>query len=429
MTESAANELAGEFVSGILGQPADWATLLTAQERGRLFDELSRARELRKEFRSGERRVWTVADLDDAGRQRLTEPHLDQFVMTLRGRLAPGLPPAAGSWPEGRRFAVCLTHDMDHVTSFPGRERWRHLGRVRGNGAGMGEQIRLLGPAVRSSAGGLIRRDLLRRRDGFGFVGDWLRLEADCGFKSSFFFFAQTVRPWHPHDCNYGFGDRVTFESAPVTVAEMMREIASRGWDVGVHGSIASATQRGVLALQKQEIETVIDQPVLTTRQHYLEYDPRCTPGIQAAAGLRGDGTQGFNDTLGFRAGTSFPYRVWDWSTRSLLRLWQVPLHIQDGPLLRQYPKVEEAVAACVRLLQKVEQVGGCLGLLFHPAHLATERGLAVYREVLQEARRRGAWGCSMREAANWWHRRTQALSARFCESEPATGARPVYHA
>lgn len=420
-----ARQLVGELVSGILGKPVDVTTLLTAEERARLFNCLSRADELRKEYRPGDRLVWTLADLDGAERERLPEPHVDQFVATLRGRLPRDLPPGESPWPEGRRFAVCLSHDMDHVTSFVGRERWRQLGRVRGRGAAMGEQIRLLGGALRSSTGGIVKRHLLGRRDRYDNVGDWLRLEADCGFKSSLFYFAQTVEPWHPYDCNYGFSDRVTFEGSSATLGQMMREIALRGWDVGVHGSITSATQAGVLALQVREIETIIGRPVLTSRQHYLEYDPRRTPGIQAAAGLLADGTQGFNDTLGFRAGTSFPYRVWDWSANRLLPLWQVPLHIQDGPLLRQWPTVEEAVAVCVRFLQKVQRVGGCLGLLFHSAHLATDRGLAVYREVLQEARQRGAWGCSMREAANCWRRHTSALvgGVHTNESTARTGS------
>jgi hypothetical protein len=179
---------------------------------------------------------------------------------------------------------------------------------------------------------------------------------------------------------------------------------------VAVHGSIASATEPGVLERQKQEVEGVIGQPVLTTRQHYLQYDPARTPAIQAAAGLLADGTQGFNDTIGFRAGTSFPYRVWDWAGNRLLRLWQVPLHIQDGPLLRQWKTTEEAVAACVRMLDQVQHVGGCLGILFHPAQLVTELGFAVYQGILQEARRRNAWGTSMREVAQWWNAQVRAV-------------------
>ena len=398
-----------EFVSGILGQRVDVGALLSVEERALLFRHLSRADELSKVRRPNERMVWTLEDMDAGARERLPTPHLDELVMGLRSRLPNPAASPRSCWPDNRAFAVCLSHDMDHVTSFAGRENWRQLGRMRRNRVGKGEQARQCYRAARSSFGGWARR-LAGHADRYSNVGDWLKLEADCGFKSSLFFFAETVHPWQAYDCNYSFGDRVVFEGRRITVGEMMREIADRGWDVGVHGSVASATEPGVLALQKREVESVTGWPVLTTRQHYLQYDPARTPGIQAEAGLLADGTQGFNDTVGFRAGTSFPYRVWDWSRNCALPLWQVPLHIQDGPLLRAWKSVDQAMSVCVQFLDRVKRVAGCLGLLFHPAQLARELGFAVYRELLQEARRRGAWGCSMREAAEWWEQRSRAL-------------------
>jgi hypothetical protein len=256
------------------------------------------------------------------------------------------------------------------------------------------------------------RRDLARKRDPFGNVGDWLKLEADCDFKSSLFFFAEVVQPWHPYDCNYAFGDKIQFEGQPCTVGRMMREIAERGWDVGVHGSIASATHPGLLRSQRQQVEAILGQPVLTTRQHYLEYDPGRTASLQAEAGFLADGTQGFNDTVGFRAGTSFPFRAWNWAANCALPLWQVPLHIQDGPLLRRWKTVDAALEICRQFMDKVEAVGGCLSLLFHPASLATDLGFALYRELLLEARRRRAWGCSLREVAQWWQQHSSFVNS-----------------
>lgn len=404
-----ATQLLREFVAGVLGRPVDVMTSLTPDERALLFRHLSRADELGKKRRPGERIVWTAQDLAPAARESLPIPHLDNFVAALRQRLPTPFPGSA--WPENRPFAVCLSHDMDHVTAFVGRERWRRFSRrQRQGGAGVAELLKLAGSACRSTVATWVKRDLQGRRDRFDNVGDWLKLEEDCGFKSSLYFFAETVAPCHPNDCDYGFDDRVQFEGRPTTVGTMMREIATRGWDVGVHGSVASATESGVLAIQKREVETVIGQRVTTTRQHYLQYDPNRTAALQAEAGFLADGTQGFNDTIGFRAGTSFPYRVWDWTGNRLLPLWQVPLHVQDGPLMRQAKTADEAVARCVQMLDTVERTGGCLGLLFHPFHLAMDAGHAVYREVLQEARRRRAWGCSMREAAEWWQERTRAV-------------------
>jgi hypothetical protein len=405
-----ARQLVEEFVSGILGHPLDVEGVLSAGERAMIFRQLSRAEELAKVRRPGERIVWKVEDLEAGGLERLPVPHLDQFIMKLRPRLPVVPAPPRTAWPDNRPFAVCLSHDMDQVASFSLRASWRQLRRMRRNGMGLREQSRHGWKTARRAVDHWGQRRLGRQPDRYGNVGEWLKLEADCGFKSSLFFFAETVHPWHPYDCNYGFNDRVHFEGHTSTVGAMMLEIAARGWDVGVHGSIASATEPGVLARQKEEVAARIGRPVFTTRQHYLQYDPARTPRIQAEAGLLADGTQGFNDTIGFRAGTSFPYRLWDWSRGCLLPLWQVALHIQDGPLLRAGPTVDQAVSSAIALLERVQEVGGCLGLLFHPAHLSTERGFTVYRELLQESRRRGAWGCSLKEAALWWQSRTRNI-------------------
>jgi hypothetical protein len=401
-----------EFVSAALGCHIDPLQLMSTDERRLVARALSRSDELDRVWQSGERRAWSGNDVSPEERVVLQTPQLDGLLAQLRARL-PAATTLKPRWPDGRRFAVCLTHDMDHVTGFPGAEsRRRFVRSVRQAERSSRNGTRLLSAAVRSSLSTWVKRDLLKRVDHHGHVADWLRLEASCGYKSSFYFFAQTIEPWHQYDCDYGFADRVMFDGHATTVGKMMREISGRGWEVSLHGSIASATEPGVLQRQKQEIESELGRTVRTTRQHYLQYDARLTSTLQSAAGFVADGTHGFNDLLGCRAGTTFPYRVWSEPGKSLLPLYEIPLHVQDGPLLRGTKSVAEAVAECVRWLDMVCESGGCLGLLFHPSRLATERGFAVYREVLEEARHKGAWGCSMEEAVDWWQAHVKAVTA-----------------
>lgn len=392
-----------EYLSATLGHSALSEQWLSPEESRVIFAALSRQEELNRKYQKGERRVWTAADIGEAGTARVTRPWLDDMLAECRRRQS-GTALPRPRWPDNKRFALCLTHDMDHVTRFTGVESRRRLGRLgRQSISHPPELVRLMVKACRDTLSTWWRRDLLKNVDHFGNVGQWLRIEADCGFRSSLYFFAHATGPWHPHDCNYAFRDPVKFEGKNANVGRMMKEIATRGWEVSLHGSIASATQPGILLRQKQEIEAITGQTAVTTRQHYLQYDPARTPALQSEAGFLADGTQGFNDLLGYRAGTCLPYRAWDWSTNRALPMFEFPLHIQDGALFRSTATVSEALDLCGRMLDQVEAVGGCLGLLFHPAWLSTERGIAVYRELLQEAHRRGAWGCSMRDAAHWW--------------------------
>jgi hypothetical protein len=122
------------------------------------------------------------------------------------------------------------------------------------------------------------------------------------------------------------------------------------------------------------------------------------------------DSTHGFNDLIGFRAGTSFPYLCWDWKSNTTLPLLELPLHIQDGPLMRAASSTDEAIANALALMDAVEQLRGCLVILWHPHWLATDSGLAVFKAILEEAKRRNAWGCTANQVAQWWLQRSSSI-------------------
>lgn len=406
----ASNVLVSRFLSSVVGRYVNASDILTHEEEQACARMLSRQDEYGRCWRARERRTWMASDLPTQLDRDFVEcAGLDRLVLTARARLPKS--EHTGCWPKGHKFALCLSHDIDHVTSYAAREHWRSIARSLQPGQwGQAAVLRRAAIALKASAGTLMRRDLLKRPDRIGNFSDWLRIENDLGFKSSLYFFAEQVMPWHHFDCNYVFSDTVFFDGRRTTVREMMREIAACGWEISVHGSFSSATEPGVLAYQKSQIEAVIEQQLLTTRQHYLQYDVKITPSIQSAAGFRADGTHGFNDILGARAGTMFPYPMWDGNLGRILPLFEFPLHIQDGPLMRGTHGVDDAVEACLAWIDRAATVGGCLGLLFHPLWLATDRGIAVYKAVLQEAKRRNAWGCSMREALLWWENRAKSI-------------------
>ena len=203
-------------------------------------------------------------------------------------------------------------------------------------------------------------------------------------------------------------------------VAEMMRSIRSEGCEVSIHGSIESALDWEILAEQKRRVEAVLGESTLTTRQHYLRYDVRKTPAVQAKAGLIADCTLGFNRACGFRAGTSFPYWIEGEGGAAVL---EVPMHIMDGALFT--PNAMElsedmARSYCLTLLDAVEKVGGCLTLNWHPNSISNPVWWRTYCFLVSEASRRGAWGCSCAELAEYWIERERRIFGDCEESKHA---------
>jgi hypothetical protein len=148
---------------------------------------------------------------------------------------------------------------------------------------------------------------------------------------------------------------------------------------------------------------------VRTTRQHFLHWDVRWTPQLQEAAGLRADSSLGFNRSVGFRAGTSLPFRHHDLVSARTLDVVEVPLVVQDAALLGPIAvgggreQVEE-------LLEEVGAVGGLLTLVFHPDKLARPEWLSLYEWTLDRVAESGAWVTSVAGLDEWWRDRERAI-------------------
>lgn len=74
----------------------------------------------------------------------------------------------------------------------------------------------------------------------------------------------------------------------------------------------------------------------MSIRQHYLHYDIRVTPAVHAEAGFKYDSTLGFNDNVGFRFGTCYPWYLYDLKEKKEVSVIEIPLIVQDGAMLNQ---------------------------------------------------------------------------------------------
>jgi peptidoglycan/xylan/chitin deacetylase (PgdA/CDA1 family) len=406
-------------VSSVLGLPVADDRIDEGLAR-QLFRELSRTPEVETPARD----QWGNWDFPFGDSNRsgdLYRPWLDRPLIELGRKLAAERPDVKPEprWPDGKKFAVCLTHDVDFITLEPDFSRsMRSIShdlelafRAPRDRATVTAGLR--GAAV--SAFRIASLKALRPRPERSY-DEWLKLEDRHGFKSTFFFFPESVSDTHVYDCRYAYDDPAVFDGRRMKVRDLMNEIARAGWDIGLHGSYHSALRSGLLAGQRQQVESVIGRPVTGTRQHWLHYDVRVTPRLQAEAGLTADSTQGFNRNVGFRAGTAFPYPCWDFERDAALPVLEIPQHVMDGALFTanalEYD-VDLAVRHCVQLLDQVESVGGCLTLSWHPNVIQYPNYWASYEAVLAEAARRGAWGCSMGELYRWWTDRSARVASR----------------
>lgn len=342
----------------------------------------------------------------------LLVPEIDEWAAERRAELA-STTSLAPLWPEGRPFAVCLTHDVDlvsDVSTLAQMLRSMQTALAPG-GPPRARAMRIAAPpvrAARSIRGGISRAphtDALERS---------LAIEQKRGVTASYFF---TVFPGDESsrfDCTYTTADRCTFRGRRCRVRDMLRMLAADGFDVGLHGSYPSAVRPGLLAREREQLELATGLDINTTRQHFLHWDVRATPALQESAGLRADSSVGFNRAIGFRAATSLPYRLFDLLAQRPLDVLEVPLVIHDGPLLRDDGlELDLGLAreTMQLVIERVASAGGVATLLFHPNNFARSEFVDLYSWAIDYVLDRGGWVTSLRELDRWWRRRGSALA------------------
>lgn len=315
------------------------------------------------------------------------------------------------TWPNINSFAACLTHDVDDVSAYSFKQSLRALRSPFGGLSLTAQKAERLERLIKD----IIKSALFSfRNDPFHCYERWLNIEKEFGARSTFFFWPgwSNVRRHHHTDCRYELSDRIVFDGQKSTVAEMMREIQRRGWEIGLHPSWYAFTDVDELRRQKAALETTLGNPIDSVRQHYLHYDIRTTPRAHAEAGFKFDSTLGFNDNIGFRLGTSYPFTLFDLQADKALNMTEIPLIIQDSAMLNPVKgmRIDEQTAYryIVQLAESVEAVGGVLTLLWHPNEAHLEKRMLLYSRVLAHLRKRRCWLSSIKEIGDWWLKRPQ---------------------
>jgi peptidoglycan/xylan/chitin deacetylase (PgdA/CDA1 family) len=389
-----------------------------------------------EEWGASERDIWDNLDFQHNSlfwSGRYLDPVINRELLRNKNVAASSL---SSAWPEGKKFAVCLSHDVDQVTPALWGARVRRLKDVfplvLKDKPYLASKLKSL-CSLRLTEGEdpansmIVQNEphLERFKKG-DFFSPWLSLEERFGFRSTFFFFPDLPARYHDFDRpGYRHYDIIEYSDERVTLAEMMCILDRRGWEVGLHGTFYSFDDTQELRRQKEQVERAVQKEVVSIRQHYLHFDITKTPRAQGEAGLKFDSSFGSNRLIGFRNGLAFPFYFFDLAADIPLPVLEIPLHIQDGALfipnnLGLSPPL--ALLRAKEMIDRVEETQGLLTLLWHP-HSADAMSFPgwfwVYAELLSYIAQKDAWVAPVREVGNWWKERQQSLGITW---EPLEG-------
>jgi len=303
-------------------------------------------------------------------------------------------------WPEGKNFAVCLTHDVDEI-----KKTYQWISRplrflARGNFSGFKGQVHSFVQKIRG-------------KEPYYTYDDIISIEHNLGVKSTYFILKESgnaslfsKKTW------YLYGRNRSLQSPEMRT--LIQRLTANGDEVAIHGSYFSYRDPVLLNNETRELEQLIHEKVIGTRQHNLNLDVPATWKYQVHAGLRYDTTLGFKDTIGFRWGSSFPF--FPNTGEEPFPLLEIPLIIMDICLETRSDKL----ADCLRIADEVKRYNGVLTLLWHPPIFNTLEypdARDIYIKINQYCRENEAWITRARDIYEWHSLRNERTFSVFCHS------------
>lgn len=146
----------------------------------------------------------------------------------------------------------------------------------------------------------------------------------------------------------------------------LIREM-SKYAKVGLHPSYKSNMSFHLLKNELELLQKILGQDIRSSRQHFLKLTLPSTYRGLIALGFTDDYSMGFADEIGFRAGTSRPFRFFDLMQNITTDFWIHPFAYMDGTL-NQYMKLspQKAKQEINCLFQEVKNYGGDFIFLWH---------------------------------------------------------------
>jgi hypothetical protein len=233
--------------------------------------------------------------------------------------------------------------------------------------------------------------------------------ELDQGGRSSFFVIPYRGRPGRSAVGQAPQGRAAGYGAAEI--ATQLKKLIAAGCEVGLHGVDAWLDSAEGRREADEILRLTETQEGIGVRMHWLYFDDEHSPQTLEEAGIAYDSTVGYNNNVGYRAGTGQVYKPLGTS-----RLLELPLHIMDTALFYPAHLNLSRKAAWERvgpILENAERFGGCVTVNWHDRSIAPERCWdGFYVDLVDELKNRGAWFATAAECVAWFRERRSVCLA-----------------
>jgi hypothetical protein len=157
-------------------------------------------------------------------------------------------------------------------------------------------------------------------------------------------------------------------------------------------------------------------------RMHWLFFSEQ-SPVTLEKAGFSYDSTVGYNEAVGYRAGTAQAFKPLE-----VERMLELPMHIMDTAMF--YPAYmnlspKRARTVVDDLVKNASRFNGVLTVNWHDRSIAPERLWDdFYIDLLDDLKKKGAWFATAAETVSWFRKRRSAVIESVVRDGPAIRAK-----
>lgn len=179
------------------------------------------------------------------------------------------------------------------------------------------------------------------------------------------------------------------------SLKKMKDEILNSGSSIGIHYD-ARHLQEDRMEKDITVLEEVFEQKIESGRAHFLIFDISKSFDLYEKSGIKVDTTGSYADIVGFRFGTSYPYRPFNFREKREYNLIEIPLLVMDATLQgKRFMNLspEEGFEKVKKIMDRIKLYNGVFTILWHNTSFYTSEWKDwewVYEKILKYGYEKG---------------------------------------
>jgi len=168
---------------------------------------------------------------------------------------------------------------------------------------------------------------------------------------------------------------------------KLLKRLAENA-EIGLHPSYYSGNAPEKIMLEKQRLETIIDQEVYISRQHFVKIDFPETYIALINSGIREDYSMGYTSVAGFRASVCSPFFFYNLTREEQTGLKVFPFAFMDTMFSHyMHLQPDESIVVAEEIINQARAVKGQLFGIWHNYFMSDNKlRIENYREIIKLA-------------------------------------------